>query len=50
MQLIEAHLFIKYNLHSSGYENEISPRCVLQAATYHFNLSFKSLNYTKNWI
>ena len=40
MQLIEAHLFIKFNPHSYGYENEILYRPALQAVTYHFNLRF----------
>jgi hypothetical protein len=40
MQFIEAQLFIKFNPHSYGYENEILHRPVLQAITYHFNLGF----------
>jgi len=40
IQLIEAHLFIKFNPHSYGYENETLYRPALQAVTYHFKLDF----------
>ena len=38
MQLIEAQLITKFNLH--GYENENVYRFELQVVTYHFNLRF----------
>ncbi len=40
MQPIEAQFFIKFNPHSFGYVKEILFLLILQAVTYHFNLSF----------
>jgi hypothetical protein len=40
MQVIETHLFIKFNTHSFGYENEILYQSEFQALTYHFNIRF----------
>jgi len=40
MQLIESHLFIKFNPSRCSVTNEILHRSVFQAMTYHFNLRF----------
>jgi len=40
MQVIENHLFIKFNPHSFSYENEILYQSEFQALTYHFNIHY----------
>jgi len=40
MQVIETHLFIKFNSHSFDYENKILYQPKFQALTFHFNIRY----------